>query len=78
MAQDLKYAKEMADKQREQVRLQEEYNEALKMSSSISKSMQQDIKDAVNSNSALGEKAKTYLNNLKSSAKFCVVIFIII
>ena len=67
MAQDLKYAKEMADKQREQVRLQEEYNEALKMSSSISKSMQQDIKDAVNSNSALGEKAKTYLNNLKSS-----------
>ncbi len=64
---DLRYAKEMAKEQREQVRLQEEYNEALKMSSSISKSMQQDIKDAVNSNTALGEKAKTYLNNLKSS-----------
>ena len=67
MAQDLKYAKEMADKQREQVRLQEEYNEALKMSSSISKAIQQDLDDSVNSNAALGEKAKTYLNDLKSS-----------
>jgi len=65
--QNLKYAKEMADKQREQVRLQQDYNDALKMSSSISKAIQDDIEEAVKSNSALGEKAKEYLNELKSS-----------
>ena len=59
--QNLKYAKEMADKQREQVRLQQDYNDALKMSSSISKAIQDDIEEAVKSNSALGEKAKEYL-----------------
>ena len=65
--QNLKYAKEMADKQREQVRLQQDYNDALKMSSSISKAIQDDIEESVKSNSALGEKAKEYLNELKSS-----------
>ena len=64
---DLRFAKEMAATQREQVRIQEEYNEALKMSSSISKAIQQDLEDSVNSNAALGEKAKSYLNDLKSS-----------
>jgi hypothetical protein len=65
--QDLRFAKDMADKQREQVRLQEDYNEALKMSSSLNKAIQQDLEDAVNNNAALGDKAKTYLNDLKSS-----------
>jgi hypothetical protein len=65
--QDLRFYKEMAKEQREQVRLQEEYNEALKMSTSLSSKLQGDIEDAVNSNAALGEKSKTYLNDLKSS-----------
>jgi hypothetical protein len=65
--QNLKYAKEMAETQLKQVRLQEEYNAALKMSSSINKAIQDDIEETVKSNSALGEKAKKYLNELKSS-----------
>lgn len=57
----------MAEKQKEQIRLQEEYNDALKMSSSLNSKIQSDLEDAVNANAALGEKAKTYLNDLKSS-----------
>ena len=65
--QDIKYAKELAEKQREQVRLQEEYNEAIKMSTSLSNILQTDIENTVNTTSALSEKGKTYLNDLKSS-----------
>ena len=64
---DLRFAKEMAEKQREQVRIQEEYNDAIKMSSSLTRSLQSDIEDAVNTNSALGDAAKEYLNNMKAS-----------
>ena len=67
MAQDIKYAKELAEKQREQVRIQEEYNEAIKMSSSLSSKLQDDIEYTVKTNAALGEKAKEYLGTLKSS-----------
>jgi hypothetical protein len=67
MQDDLRFAKEMAEKQREQVRIQEEYNDAIKMSSSLTRSLQSDIEDAVNTNSALGDAAKEYLNNMKAS-----------
>ena len=65
--QNLKYVKEMTDKQREQVRIQEEYNEAIKMSSSLSSKLQDDIEYTVKTNAELGEKAKEYLGSLKSS-----------
>jgi len=64
---DLRFAKEMAEKQREQIRIQEEYNDAIKMSSSLTRSLQSDIENAVNTNSALGDAAKEYLNNMKAS-----------
>ena len=67
MAQDLGIFKEIAEKQREQIRLQEEYNDAIKLSSSVAAGLQSDIKNAVNTTAALTEKSKTYLNDLKSS-----------
>jgi hypothetical protein len=67
MAQDIKYAKELAEKQREQVRLQEEYNEAIKMSTSLSNDLQKDIQNSMDTTAGLGNKAKEYLGDLKSS-----------
>ena len=67
MAQDIKYAKEMADKQKEQVRLQEEYNDAIKMSTSLSNDLQKDIQNSLDTTAGLGNKAKEYLGELKSS-----------
>lgn len=65
--ENLKYAEKLAEKQKEQVRLQEDYNEALKMSSSISKGIQTDIENAIKGRGRLNQKAKEYLGNLKSS-----------
>jgi hypothetical protein len=65
--QDLRFAREMAQTQREQVRIQEEYNEAIKMSSSLNRQLQSDIDDAVNTNADLGDTSRGYLNELKSS-----------
>jgi hypothetical protein len=69
MAQDLAFIKKMAEAQREQVRLQEEYNEAMKMSTSLSNDLQKDIENTVNTTAALTEKGKNYLNDLSSSIK---------
>lgn len=69
MAQDLAFIKKMAEAQREQVRLQEEYNEAIKMSTSLSNDLQKDIENTVNTTAALTEKGKNYLNDLSSSIK---------
>jgi hypothetical protein len=65
--QDLSFFKEMAEKQREQVHLQEEYNEAIKMSTSLSNDLQKDIQNSINTTAQLGNKAKEYLGELKSS-----------
>jgi hypothetical protein len=67
MANLLSSIEKQAEAQREQVRLQEEYNEAIKMSTSLSNKIQADIEHTVNTTAALGEKAKNYLGDLKSS-----------
>ena len=67
MANPLSSIEKQAEAQREQVRLQEEYNEAIKMSTSLSNKIQADIENTVNTTAALGEKAKEYLGDLKSS-----------
>ena len=65
--ENLDYAAKMAKNQKEQVRIQEDYNEALKMSSSINKAIQTDIENSLRANTALSDKAKEYLGELKSS-----------
>jgi hypothetical protein len=65
--ENLKYAEKLAEKQKEQVRIQMDYNEAIKMSSSINKAIQTDIENSLRANAALTDKAKEYLGELKSS-----------
>lgn len=65
--EDLAFFKKKAELQREQVRIQEEYNEAIKMSTSLSNKLQTDIENAVNTTAGLREKAQGYLSDLKSS-----------
>lgn len=67
MANPLSSIEKQAEEQKKQVRLQEEYNEAIKMSTSLSNRLQEDIENTVNTTAALGEKAKEYLGDLKSS-----------
>jgi hypothetical protein len=62
-----KIARQLAEQQKENIRLQTEYNEALKLSSSMSKNLTDGIDDTIKGHSRLSEKAKDYLTNLKSS-----------
>lgn len=70
MANNQQKLNNLADKyvesQKESLRIQEEYNAALKMSSSINKSIQADIDGQIDRRTTLGKKAKDYLDSLKS------------
>jgi hypothetical protein len=56
----------IADKQKESVRLQKEYNDALQFSVSINGQILADIDSQVDYRTKLGKKAKEYLGELKS------------
>ena len=57
----------LASQQKENIRLQNEYNEALKLSSSISSATIKSIEDEIDYRTRLGKKVKSYHDELKSS-----------
>ena len=55
----------MATKQ--DLRLQSEYNEALKLSQSVTAAITKDLDEQIDKRTVLGKKVKDYLNDLRSS-----------
>lgn len=55
----------MANKQ--DLKIQNEYNEALKMSQSLTTAITQDLDEQIDKRTTLGKKVKDYLNDLKST-----------
>lgn len=53
--------------QRENIRLQNEYNEALKMSQSISGALIKDLDEQIDKRTTLGKKVQDYIKDLQSS-----------
>jgi hypothetical protein len=60
-------AKDLAKRQKENIRLQNEYNEALKISASMISSAAQSIDNEIDYRTTLGRRVKDYHNELKSS-----------
>jgi hypothetical protein len=60
-------AKQLAERQKENIRLQNEYNEALKISASMISSAAQSIDNEIDYRTTLGRRVKDYHNELKSS-----------
>jgi hypothetical protein len=58
---------DLVRKQKESVRLQNDYNDALKVSASINKGIIDGIDDEIDYRTTLGKKVKTYNDELKSS-----------
>jgi len=60
-------AKQLAERQKENIRLQNEYNEALKISASMTSAAAQSIDNEIDYRTTLGRRVKEYHNDLKSS-----------
>ena len=62
--------KKQAEFQRETIRLQKEYNDALKMSQSFAGAINDAISSQIDYRTQLGKKVKDYHKDLKSSISF--------
>ena len=60
-------AKQLAERQKENIRLQNEYNEALKISASMTSAAAQSIDNEIDYRTTLGRRVKDYHKDLKSS-----------
>lgn len=56
-----------SNQQRENIRLQNEYNEAMKMSQSISGALIKDLDEQIDKRTTIGKKVKDYIKDLQSS-----------